>query len=236
MVTLLTPQNPAPAPAAPSVSIPGTGNLSLPQNVSRPMTRADVQLLQNRRSELSRQLSSATGRRTEVVREMGRNVNGREGLQARLNVLDERIVQLERDIAQNGQLLASAPSNLVEETTPPPMLGGGSGRSIDVTGISMVFIVAVLFPLAITWSRRIWRRPIAVAPALSSESLSRLARIETAVESIAVEVERISEGQRFVTKLMNEPRQLGAGAAEPIVIRQGDRVPVERAEGPRAQG
>ncbi len=32
----------------------------------------------------------------------------------------------------------------------------------------------------------------------------RLARIESAVESIAIEVERISEGQRFVTKLMAE--------------------------------
>jgi hypothetical protein len=32
----------------------------------------------------------------------------------------------------------------------------------------------------------------------------RLARVEQAVEAIAVEVERISEGQRFVTKLLSE--------------------------------
>jgi hypothetical protein len=35
----------------------------------------------------------------------------------------------------------------------------------------------------------------------------RLARVENAVESIAVEVERISEGQRYVTKLLTEPAQ-----------------------------
>ena len=35
----------------------------------------------------------------------------------------------------------------------------------------------------------------------------RLARVENAVESIAVEVERISEGQRYVTKLLNEREQ-----------------------------
>jgi hypothetical protein len=33
---------------------------------------------------------------------------------------------------------------------------------------------------------------------------ARLARIEQAVESIALEVERISEGQRFTTKLLSE--------------------------------
>jgi len=40
----------------------------------------------------------------------------------------------------------------------------------------------------------------------SSPSLSeaRLARIEQAVEAIALEVERISEGQRFTTKLLSE--------------------------------
>ncbi len=32
----------------------------------------------------------------------------------------------------------------------------------------------------------------------------RLARIEAAVEAIAIEVERISEGQRFTTKLLSE--------------------------------
>lgn len=40
----------------------------------------------------------------------------------------------------------------------------------------------------------------------SSSSLSeaKLARIEQAVEAIALEVERISEGQRFTTKLLSE--------------------------------
>ena len=33
---------------------------------------------------------------------------------------------------------------------------------------------------------------------------ARLARIEEAVDSIAIEVERMGEGQRFVTKLLTE--------------------------------
>jgi hypothetical protein len=45
-----------------------------------------------------------------------------------------------------------------------------------------------------------------------------------AVESIAIEVERIGEGQRFLTKVMSEQnRQLGAGAAQPIQVPQGQK-------------
>jgi hypothetical protein len=220
------PQTPAQAPNPPSVV--GTGNVALPQNVSRPMTLADVQLLQNRRNELSRQLSSATDRRSQVVREMGRSTNGREGLDARLKVLDERIVQLEKDISQTGQLLASAPPNLVEETTPATNFPGPA-RSVNSTAISIVFTVLVLCPMALAWSRRMLRRPSAPAVvSLPPETALRLERIENAVDSIALEVERVSEGQRFVTRLMNESHQLGAGAAEPIVLRQGEKVPLER--------
>jgi hypothetical protein len=37
---------------------------------------------------------------------------------------------------------------------------------------------------------------------------ARLARIEQAVDAIALEVERISEGQRFTTKLLSENNQM----------------------------
>jgi hypothetical protein len=39
---------------------------------------------------------------------------------------------------------------------------------------------------------------------LSPVSDERMARLEMAVESIALEVERISEGQRFTTKLLSD--------------------------------
>lgn len=224
MPTPALPQTAVQAPSPPGV----TGTALLPQNVSRPMTREDVQLLQNRRSELSRQLSSASGRRSDVVREMGRSTNGREGLDARLKVLDERIVQLEKDISQNGQLLASAPPNLVAETTPPSMMGGPIGGPLNMTGISIAFIVAVLFPLTVAFAIRMLRRGARAAAAFPGVVADRIARIENAVDTIALEVERISEGQRFVTKLMSETHQLGAGAAEPIVMRQAEKVPLER--------
>ena len=37
-----------------------------------------------------------------------------------------------------------------------------------------------------------------------ASSDQRLERVEQAVESIAIEIERISEGQRYVTRLLDE--------------------------------
>ena len=227
MLTLQVPQAGTPAPT--QITVPGA--TGLPQNISRPMSLQDVQLLQNRRNELSRQLSSATDRRSQVVREMGRSANGREGLDARLKVLDERIVQLEKDIAQNGQLLASAPADLVEETAPAPVFPATS-RGLNANSVAIALIVVIGFPLVVTWCLRALRRPVHAPPAFPTDTIERISRIETSVDSIALEVERISEGQRFVTKLMNQSHQLGAGAAEPIAIKQGERVPLGHADAP----
>jgi hypothetical protein len=53
-------------------------------------------------------------------------------------------------------------------------------------------------------------------PQIPAEVANRLERIEQAVDAIAVEIERISEGQRFTTKLLSEVRTgaLSAGSAQ----------------------
>jgi hypothetical protein len=53
----------------------------------------------------------------------------------------------------------------------------------------------------------------------------RLVRVEQAVEAIAIEIERVSEGQRFVTKLLNEKAQAVARSqmgAVPATARRVD--------------
>jgi hypothetical protein len=48
---------------------------------------------------------------------------------------------------------------------------------------------------------------LAIAPALRGEgSSSATAQLSQAIDAIAVEVERISEGQRFTTRLLSERR------------------------------
>jgi hypothetical protein len=61
----------------------------------------------------------------------------------------------------------------------------------------------VLYPLARALARRLEGGRPGVPLGLQGVE-DRLDRIERAVESIALEVERVSEGQRFVTKLLAE--------------------------------
>lgn len=58
----------------------------------------------------------------------------------------------------------------------------------------------VLFPLARAWARRMDRK----ATPAPAEVTSRLDRIEQAIETIAIEVERVSEAQRYSAKLLTD--------------------------------
>jgi hypothetical protein len=53
------------------------------------------------------------------------------------------------------------------------------------------------------------------SPATNPVLEARLARIEEAVETIAIEVERMGEGQRFVTKLLAERSPLDTQRERP---------------------
>jgi hypothetical protein len=51
----------------------------------------------------------------------------------------------------------------------------------------------------------------------------RMDKIDGAIDAVAVEVERIGEGQRFLTQAMTEPTARGNGAIlEPVPLRQRD--------------
>ena len=64
--------------------------------------------------------------------------------------------------------------------------------------------------LAVLLYTRLVRRPrvgpTRAAAADAPADSARLARVEQAIEAVAIEVERISEGQRFVTQLLAERR------------------------------
>jgi hypothetical protein len=83
--------------------------------------------------------------------------------------------------------------------------------------IPIVFIVAVPVTVIGVMLTRAFVRRLEQTPRraeLSPELAARLDRMEQAVEAIAVEVERISEGQRFTTRLLSEraePPQLASG-------------------------
>ena len=220
------PQAP-PAPATtprPSIVIegaPGSPTITIPA----PRTAADIDALKARREELSTQLQSVDGRRSKLLSQMKQtnDPTAIKGLQDRLALLDARQLQLETDLAQTGQQLSSGAAGLIATTTTGPMIAGlGSGQLLALSIVSVIFVLA---PLAIGFARTLWKRAnMPLPPAAFNEAAQRLERLEAAVDTIAVEIERISEGQRFVTKLLSESSpapKLGAGQRSSEPARSG---------------
>ena len=173
--------------------------------IAVPRTIEEMQALFSRRDQLSSQLQSVTSRRAELVADLRNSPDGpaRTGLEERLKVLDLRILQLERDLASTGQQLAAAPSDLTraaEVATYRP-----SGDDFEEGVAAGVFPTAIFFALIFLYRR--WRRkkrgPEKPARAIEDNS-GRLERLEQGMEAIAIEIERVSEGQRFVTKLLSD--------------------------------
>jgi hypothetical protein len=69
--------------------------------------------------------------------------------------------------------------------------------------IPAIVITILGVPLVRVLARRLDRRDTGPAPALAKIE-ERLGRLENGIDAIAVEVERISEGQRFTTRLLAE--------------------------------
>ena len=98
---------------------------------------------------------------------------------------------------------------------------------IDPITIPIVAIVAcastaIFFPLVRAYARRLEQDTSNRPAPLPGDLTLRLERMEQAIDSIAIEVERISEGQRFVTRLLAErPGQASSGAASEPVANDG---------------
>lgn len=190
-----------PAPPSPGViRIEGVPGVPV-QTFSIPLSLGDVRWLRARRSELLTQLSRANDRREEITDELvGTEGANRAGLEHQLGVVDQRIAQIESQIAQTEGILTAAPSGFLASAEPPTY--SRSSDSDAWVAIPVMLIMFVAFPLVFAHARRIWKR--APAARIDPAEAGRLERIEQAVEAIAIEVERVSEGQRFVTKLLSD--------------------------------
>jgi hypothetical protein len=191
-----------------------------------PRTEQEVRALRTARETLSEQMISAQSRRDELVKELREANSGvdRAGLEQRLVVTDNRLMQLEADLAATGRQLAASPVGLTTGTTARPW--EDRFDNANMTAVSIVFSIFVLAPMAFSLARLVWRRGSRpAAPHTTSDTTQRLERMEQAIDTIAVEVERISEGQRFVTRLLGE-----ANGGLPMLGRaaQHEAVPASR--------
>ena len=220
-------QAPADAQNATTPSIPG--QLIIRTGIDAP--QAVYRAFNEQRRELANQLENLEEKRRELARQLANpstDKSLRSGLELRIGELDKRISDVDKQLAAADQAVARAaavPGAVIE---PPRQVRTGPPDEVYV--LAGMFIVAVFFPLSIALARRIWKRGAAAVSTFPQELADRLNRLDQSMDSIAIEVERIGEGQRFVTRVLSENgRALGAGAAQPIDLgARGEKAKLSR--------
>jgi len=162
--------------------------------------------LKAQRSELRHQISSSSDPAT------------RAALELRRAPLEGQINQLEINLASaRAQLDARRAAQQGYPVVPPNFNNRRNGPDPDmVIGMSFVLAMCFVLPMSIAFARRIWRGKRDTGLVIEDRVSARLDRLEQAVDTIAVEIERISEGQRFVTKVLAErPLPAARPAASP---------------------
>ncbi len=182
------------------------------------------------REELGNQLDRLEDQRRSLVNDIEEHsLTGvaKTGVENRIAEIDKRISDVEKQITTSNAAVATAAGVQGAVVAPPPYQRDGPPEEAFVLG--GIFIVVVMLPLSIAFARRIWRRGATAVAAFPSDLMDRLSRLDQAVDSIAVEVERIGEGQRFVTRLMSENgRALGVGAAQPADAAARERAAISK--------
>lgn len=199
---------------APTVTV-GSEVLSSPQAV--------FQAFKAQRKELSRQMESLESTRSELSSQLQQTepaITGadRKGLESRITDVDGRISNLQKQVSDaDVQVAKSAavPGAAIELPEPPR-----SGPPDAAWVLGGMFIVCAVLPISIAFARRIWKRGGTVIAAFPKEIAERMGRMEQVVEATQIEVERIGEGQRFMTKVLTEnpAHSISVGAVQQAAL------------------
>jgi hypothetical protein len=203
---------------------------------------AQMQMFDARRSELRNQLVSLTVRRDLLTQQL-RNADpaGQAQLQAQLKDIGARTARLNLQLnaiddaadkvlsSSQGDAAPAVPAIPAIPAMPAFPAMGGRGitvfpggdahvsqmvaRSMILDGAGFGLLLLALF----VWTRRPRRSRLA------PEDTARMDQLQHAVDVIAVEVERISESQRYMSKLLNDNRGIDAGAAQRVEAKVRDR-------------
>jgi hypothetical protein len=199
------PTNPVPVAVVPAPTAPAAA-------ASTNYVGLSYQQLRAIRDELSSQRQTLANRRDAISRSYeGATGANREGIGSRLTVLDNNIITLENQIADVGARMANAKPST--GTLDSQNSNGWTSDKVANFGFSIFLATALVtaYVMRRFARRRMLRTP---QPTLGQGvSNERLERIEQAVDTIAVEIERVSENQRFMTRLMTETQLAGTIAA-----------------------
>jgi hypothetical protein len=188
-------------------------------SVKTPQTAAELQGLYQRRGELRDQLRELEARRTQLSAQSNVSIpRERPQIAERIAAIDERIPRIERELLQLDDVISNSVARLTsaEPPTPipPPTMDhfpgivvppGDFGPSFFAPTVSGLVLGGalgfVLVGLAV-WRYSLKRFEERILGRGSDPA--QVVRLQQSVDAIAVEVERISENQRYVTKLIGE--------------------------------
>ena len=97
------------------------------------------------------------------------------------------------------------------------MLMNDAAQAVIAVGLFATVAVTVV-SIAHAYVRTVEARKKTRQSDLSPDVQDRMSRIEQAVDAIAIEVERMSEGQRFTTRLLAE--RFGEGGAGSLAVKR----------------
>lgn len=219
---------PLPAPGVPAPPPPPQPSLFTQPGLTRPLTPQEASILREQRSEMSNQLSSARGRREDLLDELRTAPPGTEqGLRDQYQVLSNRIVAIENDIEGSGRILRTGqvPASM---TIVPPRSFASSNRTDDAER-GAALAATILIPIGAIYMWRAFRRKRRGGrreAVVHAEHDARFERLEQAVDAIAFEIERVGEAQRYQAKLLTEANMMpamGVVQKEPVRARDYDR-------------
>lgn len=193
----------APAPQSPTPGASTPTSAVATQVPGGPYTAREMyDAAQAQRRVIRDQLDAVEGQRDVVARELrDPAVTGadREGLEQHLRTLDIRILDLRQQLAdaQRQEAETAAIPGATDRT--PQEISNERFETFMVVGT--LLSLAIAFPLVVAYARRLWKKA-AVTVSMTPELDRRLDSIDRALETTALEVERIGEGQRFVTQLL----------------------------------
>jgi hypothetical protein len=192
-----------------------------PGAVTGASTVAEAEGLRMRLSLLRDELQDAASRRRTIASQL-RSTDSKAvpGLERRMSELDDRIIALEREITNTGLRLTSTSPEILSQAAQVSSNRGDIDPNVlannivdEIVPIVAIVSIFVLAPIGLAISRLIWKRASAPRRApVDTGTQQRLEGLQQSVDTIAIEVERISEGQRFVTKLLSDRERSLLGA------------------------
>jgi hypothetical protein len=187
-----------------------------------PTNVGELQALEHLRGELRSQLGTLTQLRQELTNQIAQAaaVGDRTSigtLQGRIRNLESRSARLEEQMLQVDDAVRAAIAQGVAVAPPeagsytpavaamPPVLDRPADMIDEDVLMSALMGMTLLFTfIGVLIHRRAWRRAEKHFAATGIGGRPEMQQLQQAVDVIAVEVERIAEGQRFVSKLLND--------------------------------